>query len=453
MPNIFSAYADTAYTLEQMGQVVDLSPYLTEKEKAAYLPNYLEEGDFSDDGSIHIILTTSTKFLRIMEMASIELGGYEMRFDLNTVYVTKNFFPMLNLPSEDVSGLSTRYFQQMLREFDQTHSHTVWVGHSKVYEISFSDGTIRYIRMETSREGYAQIGLVEDFTSVMLERQRIEHERDYDALTGLYNRRAFQRESEALFEHSEVLGHAALLMIDLDNLKRTNDTFGHDWGDAYIRQAGQCFISSVPAKTLCARISGDEFNLLFYGYQSQEEIRALLQNLSLAVSNTALELPSGRKLPLRLSGGVSWYPENSTDLSTLKKYADFAMYQVKKAEKGYITEFDLELLTKNAKETEMRRLFHKMFQRPQVLDRAVSAHGRRGTSPKGRLMGYAILCYIEDITQSSRCVSGGLIDQEPFVSQSNDIPFSHIAVDVIVFPRLRPVSLAGLFRPKSVIPL
>ena len=93
MPNIFSAYADTAYTLEQMGQVVDLSPYLTEKEKAAYLPNYLEEGDFSDDGSIHIILTTSTKFLRIMEMASIELGGYEMRFDLNTVYVTKNFFP------------------------------------------------------------------------------------------------------------------------------------------------------------------------------------------------------------------------------------------------------------------------------------------------------------------------------------------------------------------------
>lgn len=307
------------------------------------------------------ILTTSTKFLRIMEMASIELGGYEMRFDLNTVYVTKNFFPMLNLPSEDVSGLSTRYFQQMLREFDQTHSHTVWVGHSKVYEISFSDGTIRYIRMETSREGYAQIGLVEDFTSVMLERQRIEHERDYDALTGLYNRRAFQRESEALFEHSEVLGHAALLMIDLDNLKRTNDTFGHDWGDAYIRQAGQCFISSVPAKTLCARISGDEFNLLFYGYQSQEEIRALLQNLSLAVSNTALELPSGRKLPLRLSGGVSWYPENSTDLSTLKKYADFAMYQVKKAEKGYITEFDLELFTKNAKETEMRRLFHKML--------------------------------------------------------------------------------------------
>lgn len=64
MPNIFSAYADTAYTLAQMGQVVDLSPYLTEKEKEAYLPNYLEEGDFSDDGSIHIFpVAKSTELL------------------------------------------------------------------------------------------------------------------------------------------------------------------------------------------------------------------------------------------------------------------------------------------------------------------------------------------------------------------------------------------------------
>ena len=54
MPNIFSAYADTAYALDQMGQVVDLSPYLTDDEKDAYISNYLEEGDFSDDGSIRI---------------------------------------------------------------------------------------------------------------------------------------------------------------------------------------------------------------------------------------------------------------------------------------------------------------------------------------------------------------------------------------------------------------
>ena len=54
MPNIFSAYADTAYALDQMGLVVDLSSYLTDTEKAAYLDGYLTEGDFDGNGSIKI---------------------------------------------------------------------------------------------------------------------------------------------------------------------------------------------------------------------------------------------------------------------------------------------------------------------------------------------------------------------------------------------------------------
>ena len=72
-----------------------------------------------------------------------------------------------------------------------------------------------------------------------LERRRIEHERDYDILTGLYNRQAFQRVCESLFAKPETLGHAALLMTDLDNLKTINDTYGHDWGDQYLRQTGR----------------------------------------------------------------------------------------------------------------------------------------------------------------------------------------------------------------------
>ncbi|MFQ9152627.1 MAG: GGDEF domain-containing protein [Blautia sp.] len=87
--------------------------------------------------------------------------------------------------------------------------------------------------MKTTQENNTQVGLVEDVTAVTRERLRIEHERDYDTLTGLYSRRAFQRECEQLFKKPFQLKHAALLMIDLDNLKHTNDTFGHDWGDKY----------------------------------------------------------------------------------------------------------------------------------------------------------------------------------------------------------------------------
>lgn len=54
MPNIFSAYADTAYAIDRMGLVVDLAPYLDEKEREKYIEAYLEEGDFDGDGSIKI---------------------------------------------------------------------------------------------------------------------------------------------------------------------------------------------------------------------------------------------------------------------------------------------------------------------------------------------------------------------------------------------------------------
>lgn len=64
VPNIFSAYSDTAYTMDQKDMLVDLSDYLTDKEKEEYVEGYLKEGDFSDDGSIKIFPTAkSTELL------------------------------------------------------------------------------------------------------------------------------------------------------------------------------------------------------------------------------------------------------------------------------------------------------------------------------------------------------------------------------------------------------
>ena len=64
MPNIFSAYADTAYALDKMGMVVDLAPYLTEEEMAQFVEGYLSEGDFGEDDSIKIFpVAKSTELL------------------------------------------------------------------------------------------------------------------------------------------------------------------------------------------------------------------------------------------------------------------------------------------------------------------------------------------------------------------------------------------------------
>lgn len=70
----------------------------------------------------------------------------------------------------------------------------------------------------------------DNYKAAVAERSRIEHECDYDALTGLYSRQAFFRVCGELFEKPDTLRHAALMMTDLDNLKTINDTYGHDWG-------------------------------------------------------------------------------------------------------------------------------------------------------------------------------------------------------------------------------
>ena len=215
-------------------------------------------------------------------------------------------------------------------------------------------------------ESASEVGLAEDMTTTVLEQQRIEHERDYDTLTGLYRRRAFDRACDALFQQPEKLGCAALLMMDLDNLKQINDTYGHDWGDQYIRQTGQCFAANTPANTICSRLSGDEFLIFFYGYQDQAQLRAQLELLSAALQRSVSILPNGKQLHISISGGIAWYPTDGHDLLTLKKYADFAMYQVKHSHKGRMCDFDIGSYHQEAYAAQTQQDFERLLQEELV---------------------------------------------------------------------------------------
>ena len=174
------------------------------------------------------LLNNSTKFLRIMDMASVELGGYELRFDTGSVYVTDNFFALLGASQPKDHFLSVRRFEEKLSNIQLSHPCTTTAEGDKILTIR-REGETRYIMLRVTNDQTTQVGLAEDVTATTLERMRIEHERDYDILTGLYNRQAFHRVSEELFRDPHQLGVAALLMMDLDNLKHINDTYGHDW--------------------------------------------------------------------------------------------------------------------------------------------------------------------------------------------------------------------------------
>ena len=240
-------------------------------------------------------------------------------------------------------------------------------------------------------ESASEVGLAEDMTTTVLEQQRIEHERDYDTLTGLYRRRAFDRACDALFQQPEKLGCAALLMMDLDNLKQINDTYGHDWGDQYIRQTGQCFAANTPANTICSRLSGDEFLIFFYGYQDQAQLRAQLELLSAALQRSVSILPNGKQLHISISGGIAWYPTDGHDLLTLKKYADFAMYQVKHSHKGRMCDFDIGSYHQEAYAAQTQQDFERLLQ-----EELVSYHFQPICSARsGRVAAYEALMRVD----------------------------------------------------------
>ena len=289
-------------------------------------------------------INTSTRFLRMLDMASVDIAGCEFdtskEADVTRAFATDNFFPLLGVPNGDAGNVTLGQIKMLQSKMTDSILSVEKKGDSTLLHVRSLDGKERYVRLKETQIESRTIVLAEDVTTSTLERLRIERERDYDLLTGLYNRRAFYRFAGRLFDRPDKMKHAAVVMMDLDNLKRTNDTFGHEWGDRYIHEAAVCFLRNIPDGTLCARVSGDEFNILFCGYDSREAVQRAIDRLVSGVENSHFNLPDGQATRIHVSGGIAWYPEDGTELMELIKCADFAMYQMKRNEKGRFGVFD-----------------------------------------------------------------------------------------------------------------
>lgn len=287
------------------------------------------------------IMSSSSRLSTIMEMASVKIAGFELDFQEQILFVTNRFFEILGRPDLSQADVDAAAFIRLMNGLDIYETKNRVNPTQRLYRIPKGKEFL-FISLNYQVTGSLCIGLIEDVTASMLDLERLEHERDHDVLTMLKNRRAFQRIADGLFSDGrEKLKTAALLMIDLDHLKFLNDTYGHDCGDRYINGAAACFRENVPPQTLVARISGDEFYFLFYGYDSRQEITVLLDKLESAIHTCRIELPDGqRRCHLQASGGVAWYPQDAQTLTELVRQADFAMYCVKRSGKGRFGNFN-----------------------------------------------------------------------------------------------------------------
>jgi diguanylate cyclase len=176
-----------------------------------------------------------------------------------------------------------------------------------------------------------------EISSLRDEVTRVRHESLVDALTGLANRRAFDRQLASSLPLSALPGAQSdgldvpvcLVMLDIDHFKRVNDSYGHPFGDQVLRAVGQVLRTMVPEPGLAARVGGEEFALLLPGHaltpaqQLAEKIRA-----TVAASRIRRKgADAGERITISL--GVAQFGPADDSPAALVSRADRALYAAK----------------------------------------------------------------------------------------------------------------------------
>lgn len=163
--------------------------------------------------------------------------------------------------------------------------------------------------------------------------EQVLHLAHHDALTELPNRILFyDRLSRAIARAHRDNELVAILYLDLDGFKLINDTFGHDTGDALLREAAIRIAACIRHSDTVARMGGDEFTVILCNGRTPENINQVARKIIDAIDSPFLL--NGKSCSVSVSIGISFYPHNGETPDQLVKIADAAMYLAKQSGKN-----------------------------------------------------------------------------------------------------------------------
>lgn len=193
--------------------------------------------------------------------------------------------------------------------------------------------------------------VTQNITDRKLAEVRLYKQANFDALTGLPNRRRTNDLlAEALKQAWKADHRLAVFYMDVDNFKQINDTFGHLLGDQVLQLVAMRLQQTVSGIATACHMSGDEF-LVFMAFDDKTSVEALAQKILNAIKEP-VEL-EGKKLFSSVSIGIASYPEDSADVSGLLKHADIALYESKNRGRRCYSFFDRELDERNKRKIEL----------------------------------------------------------------------------------------------------
>ncbi|MCI4654282.1 sensor domain-containing diguanylate cyclase [Sphingomonas aquatilis] len=272
------------------------------------------------------------------------IGSWRLSLGDSQLEWSENVFRIHGVPSGDQPPLSKAlefYPPYMRDQISETISRTVRTGEPFDFESALhtADGRLLQVRAageaERGEDGSVQalVGVFQDIT----ERHRLETQlrrsADTDALTGIANRAAFDRELDAAMTRARTDGSPLMLMlIDLDGFKAINDALGHDAGDDVLRLTGAALTQPWLRDCFAARIGGDEFALIVTAPALIADPERLCRGLE-----AALRVPVTADGITMTSAGSIGHAMFDTDCHSLRDFArraDAMLYAEKRKRIG-----------------------------------------------------------------------------------------------------------------------
>lgn len=206
--------------------------------------------------------------------------------------------------------------------------------------LKHSNGSVLSMETSLARMGDGVLGAFHDITKQIKFQEDLKLLAQFDSLTKLPNRSLFNdRLEQALINYSRNGNSLAIAFLDVDNFKKINDQYGHDFGDKVLFEVARRLSSALRASDTIARFGGDEFIVLLNYVDSIEICSSILQKV-LEVLQKPLQIEN-IEMMVSTSIGVTLYPQDDQAPEQLIRHADQAMYIAKESGKNQICFFDV----------------------------------------------------------------------------------------------------------------